>query len=353
MKRIKENKKDISSFLIDDKYHIHRHLILQTVILAISVSIFFDAPDKLNLSLNRFYGWFSYYLFLNMLVYVNVYILFHRFLAKNKVIGYVISVILFTVFSMFVMTILQNLFYDIAVSHQQPSGMAIFLSITSSICTIFLFLGGISTLMLFKQWITDKQNISNLQVITFRSELGFLKSQINPHFLFNMINNANIMVDEDPKMTSHILEKLDDMLQYQFNNSTRDKVSLKADIAFLTDFLDLEKVRRDHFEHAITVEGNIEDIEVPPLLFIPFVENAVKHNMGTNHSYVQIKYRMKNNRLLFECKNSKPLKPVKRGIGGLGLMNIKRRLALLFENNYTLDIVETETTYTVNLELTL
>lgn len=336
-----------------DKYHIHRHLILQTVILAISVSIFFDAPDKLNLSLNRFYGWFSYYLFLNMLVYVNVYILFHRFLAKNKVIGYVISVILFTVFSMFVMTILQNLFYDIAVSHQQPSGMAIFLSITSSICTIFLFLGGISTLMLFKQWITDKQNISNLQVITFRSELGFLKSQINPHFLFNMINNANIMVDEDPKMTSHILKKLDDMLQYQFNNSTRDKASLKADIAFLTDFLDLEKVRRDHFEHAITVEGNIEDIEVPPLLFIPFVENAVKHNMGTNHSYVQIKYRMKNNRLLFECKNSKPLKPVKRGIGGLGLMNIKRRLALLFENNYTLDIVETETTYTVNLELTL
>lgn len=352
MKGITEIEKGISSFLIDDKYHIYRHLILQAVILAISVSIFFDAPDKLNLSLNRFYGWFSYYLFLNMLVYVHIYILFPRFLAKNKVFAYVISVILFTVFSMVIMTILQDLFYDIAVSHQQPSGMAIFLSIASSICTLFLFLGGISTLMLFKQWITDRRNISNLQVATFRSELGFLKNQINPHFLFNMINNAHIMVDEDPKMTSHILEKLDDILQYQFNDSTRDKVSLKADIAFLTDFLDLEKIRRDHFEYTVTVEGYVEDIEVPPLLFIPFVENAVKHTMDTNHSYVHVKYRMENNRLLFECENSKPLKPVKRDIGGLGLANIKRRLALLFKNNYTLNIVETETTYTVNLELT-
>lgn len=338
---------------LDDKYHIHRHIILQVIILAISVSIFFDAPDKLNISLNRFYGWISYFLFLNMLVYVNIYVLFPRFLAKNKVFSYTVSVVLFTIFALFIMVLLQELFYDIAVTHQQPSGIAIFLSIASSMCTIFLFLGGISTLLLFKQWIISNRKINHLQIATFQSELNFLKSQINPHFLFNMINNANIMVDDDPRMASHILNKLDDMLQYQFNDSTQDNVSLKADIAFLSDFLDLEKVRRDHFEYSVAIEGSVNEVEVPPLLFIPFVENAVKHNLDTNKSYVRLKFRMEDGCLFFECENSKPARLMKRDTGGLGLVNIKRRLDLLFENKYVLDVQETDTTYTVNLELNL
>lgn len=347
------HKNGISPFFIDNKYHVHRHIILQVVIMAMSVSVFFDAPDKLNISLNRFYGWIGYFLFLNMLVYVNVYLLFPRFLAKNKVFAYIISVVLFTIFALFIMIILQELFYDITITHQKPAGMAIFLSIASSMCSIFLFLGGISTLLLFKQWIISNRNINNLQIATFQSELNFLKSQINPHFLFNMINNANIMVDEDPKIASQILDKLDDMLQYQFNDSTQDYVSLKADIAFLSDFLDLEKVRRDHFEYTVAIEGNIDDVEVSPLLFIPFVENAVKHNLDTNKSYVHLKFRMENDCLFFECENSKPVKPVKRDTGGLGLANIKRRLDLLVKNKYVLNVQETETTYTVNLKLSL
>lgn len=352
MKPSKEkNGNGLSSFVMDDRYAIHRHLVLQGVILAISVGIFFDAPDKLNLSLNRFYGWISYYLFLNMLVYVNVYVLFPRYLAKNKVFAYVVSVFLFTVFSIVIMVILQDLFYDITVMRQTPSAVAVFLSIASSMCTIFLFLGGISMFMLFRQWAIGNRKINSLQVATFRSELNFLKSQINPHFLFNMINNANIMVDEEPEITSHILDKLDRMLQYQFNDSTQDRVLLSADIAFLTDFLALEKVRRDDFEYTVAIEGDMAETEVPPLLFIPFVENAVKHNQDVNRSYVHLKFRKEEHRLFFECENSKPSKPAKRDVGGLGLANIRRRLDLLFENSHLLEIVETETTYTVKLQL--
>jgi sensor histidine kinase YesM len=330
------------------------HIILQLVILAISVGVFFDAPDKLDLSLNRFYGWVSYFMFLNMLVYVNIYVLFPRFLAKDKVIAYGASVFLFTVFAMFVMTVIQDLFYDIAVTNQpQPSAVAILLSIASSMCSIFLFLGGTSTLLLFRQRSIDNRNINTLRLATYQSELDFLKSQINPHFLFNMINNANIMIDEDPKLSCRILEKLDCMLRYQFDDSAQDRVFLKDDIAFLTDFLDLEKVRRDHFEYTITVEGSVEGVRIPPLLFIPFVENAVKHNPDAGNSYVRIVFRINGNRLFFECGNPKPLKSVKRDVGGLGLANIKRRLALLFENNYVLNIIETEIFYTVNLQLTL
>lgn len=343
----------ISSFLTDNKYRLYRHIVLWVVVFTITLSIFFDAPDQWNGSLNRFYGWMSYFLFLNMLVYFNAYVLFPRFLAKNRWFAYLVSVTLFTLFAMVVMVVLQELFYDIAVTHQQPSGAAIFLSIASSLLAILLFLGGVSALLLFKNWMISNRRINDLRLATFRSELSFLKSQINPHFLFNMINNANIMVDEDPKTASHILVKLDDMLQYQFNDSTQDKVSLYADIAFLTDFLDLEKVRRDHFEYTVSVEEDLKDIEIAPLLFIPFVENAVKHNLDTNMSYVHIGFKAKNGQLYFECKNSRPTKPVKRAAGGLGLSNIKRRLDLIFENNYVLDVTETDATYTVNLQLNL
>ena len=326
---------------------------MQLVILTISLSMFFDAPDELNTSLNRFYGWISYYLFLNMLVYVNARVLFPRYFTTGKVTLYVISVILFIIFALVVMVILQELFYDIAVARQHPTGIALFLNITSSLLAMFLFLGGISALLLFKQRMTNIHRISDLRLEAFLSELSFLKSQINPHFLFNMINNANFMIDEDPEKASRILLKLDSMLQYQFNKSTLNSVLLKDDIAFLFDFLELEKVRRDHFEYTIKTEDGIGDTKVPPLLFIPFVENAVKHNLDSSRSYVHITFSKKDQQLLFQCRNSKPLQPIYYKSGGLGLANIKRRLDLLFENNYTLHATETDDAYTVNLKFFL
>ncbi|NDV66315.1 sensor histidine kinase [Bacteroides sp. 224] len=343
----------IPSFLFDDKYSLYRHLALQAVILLITLSIFFDAPDKLNLTINRFYGWISYYLFMNMLVYFNVYVLFPRFLAKNKIALYILSVIAFTLFSLFFMMILQDLFYDIGVTHQEePSVMAIFLSITSSMLSIFLFLGGVSAFLLFKRWMTSNYRMNNLRLATSQSELNFLKSQINPHFLFNMINNANILVDEDPEMASSILVKLDDLLRYQLDGSTKDKVYLEADINFLTNFLELEKTRRDQFEYKINVCGDIRNVEVAPLLFIPFVENAVKHNSDNlQKSYIYISFESQADTLIFTCENSIPTHIVKKKDGGLGLANIKRRLDLLFDNKYTLEQIKTDTQYTVKLQL--
>ena len=113
--------------------------------------------------------------------------------------------------------------------------------------------------------------------------------------------------------------------------------------------LELEKARSDHFEYTIFQEGNMENICIPPLLFIPFVENAVKHNLDSdNLSYVHLYFSVHNKQLTFRCENSKPRVPVKRE-GGIGLANVKRRLDLLYESRYTLQIEDKETTYNVNL----
>lgn len=345
----------ISSFLLEDKYRGVRHLLLQVVILMISLGIFFDAPDRINVSLNRFYGWISYYLFMNMLVYFTMYVLFPRFLAKNKFFSYMLSVGLFTFFALLIMLVLQELFYDIGVTHQQPDGITLFFRIASSLLSIFLFVGGVSAVLFFKHWMLGNRRIDNLNKATTESELKFLKSQINPHFLFNMLNNANILVDDDPDMASHILVKLDDLLQYQLNDSTKEQVSLYDDIHFLEDYLELEKMRRDNFYYKVEIKNPFEDIKIPPLLFIPFVENAVKHN-GTNNgsSYIHLSFDVRENILLFTCENSvSSVVDLPKKDGGLGLTNIRKRLELLFENNYSLEQTRTDTKYLVKLRLTL
>jgi len=169
-----------------------------------------------------------------------------------------------------------------------------------------------------------------------------------------MLNNANIMVDEDPDVASHILIKLDDLLRYQFNDSTQERVLLSADMDFLKDYLELEKTRRDHFRYHVSLQGDISGVQVPPLLFIPFVENAVKHNLDSaNESYVNIDFIYADNNLQFTCENSKPLQAVKKDAGGLGLANIRRRLDLLFGSDYRMVTEDTETRYIVILELKL
>ena len=169
-----------------------------------------------------------------------------------------------------------------------------------------------------------------------------------------MLNNANILVKEDPDEASRLLTKLDDMLRYQLNDSARQEVFLSADIHFLTGFLELEKMRRDHFEYLISKEGDVNNVKIPPLLFIPFVENAIKHNPDSeNLSYIYLYFRVEHDELTFTCENSKPLVPVKKETGGLGLLNVQRRLELLYGKDYSLRIEETETQYKVHLQLKL
>ncbi len=352
----KVQKNIVSDFLLNDTYRIWRHILLQAVIFLITIGIFFDAPDKITLSLNRFYGWISYFLLLDVLVYFNAYVLCPLFLLKRKFSMYIIATVIFTIVASSVTIVLQQQFYDIAVISQEPSVVAIIFSIASSFFAIILFLGGISALLLFRQWLNENIRAKELEAATLQTELMFLKSQINPHFLFNMLNNANILVDEDPEMASHILLKLDELISYQMKEATRDKVYLMDDIGFLGDFLELEKTRRDHFDYTITyIEEDVKKAEVASLLFIPFVENAVKHNTDSEGlSYVRVSFTIEKDKLKFTCVNSIPQKETgQKKNGGLGLANIKRRLELLYKDHYKLEQIKTDKTYTVNLELKL
>lgn len=355
MKAFQKINRKIPDILLTSGYRFLRHMLLQLCILCISINVFWDTPDQLILTTDRFLSWITYFLAIQHVVYLNLYWLAPRFLLTNQWKRYLCAVIALITGSLLLVGVGQSLFYHTSLPQEDnTNGMwaLTLLNILSTIISVGLLIAGAFAGLLFRHWITYNQRIEALQAATLASELSFLKSQINPHFLFNILNNAHIMAGEDPEVASGILAKLEKMLRYQIHDSAQEQVSLQKDIRFLTRFLELEQMRRDRFDYSLTVTGETADRKVPPLLFIPFVENAVKHGADSETgAWVHIRFHQAAGRLTFTCSNSRPRHPVKKAVGGIGLANIRRRLELLYPKNHRLEVTENETDYTVILEI--
>lgn len=333
-------------FFITSNYRVYRHLIM---IVFISLALFNSDPEytEPTEAISRV---IALLMFL-VLVYTNMYLLVPKLLFKNKYLAYSLAVIGIICISALIHRSGQ-FFYGSDVRLDSTKEDVSFLPFSFVIIILF---SASAAIKLFQRWMLDAQLITELERANTNAELEQLKNQINPHFLFNMLNNANVLTKKDPEKASQVLVKLSDLLRYQLYDSAREKVLLTSDIHFLEDFLNLEKVRRDNFDFLISKEGNLSGVLIPPLLFISFVENAVKHNNDSaKSSYVNLFFDIRNNELFFKCINSKPiLKAVNTNTGGLGLVNIKRRLELLFPLSYNLKIEDNPETYSVTLTIKL
>lgn len=346
----------ITDFLLSPRMRIYRHLLLQLVVFLITINVFWDTPDEILFTPARFYSWLGYFAVINLIIYTNAYLLAPRFLLKNRLYLYLASVLTLTLLFIVSIGLLQSLFDDTRFEEHPASPLQITLNIVSSILSSGMLVAGSSALILFKHWIGYNQRVGELEAATLQSELKFLKNQINPHFLFNMLNSVYVLIKKERDEAAGILYKLEDLLRYQLNDSSQETIQLRADIHFLNDFLKLEKLRRDNFHYQITREGNLDEVRLPPLLFIPFVENAVKHNTDSEQaSFVHLAFKACDHRLFFQCINSKPAvgEDKENYTGGLGLKNIRRRLELLYPGCHSLEILENKQSYTVNLHLNL
>jgi LytS/YehU family sensor histidine kinase len=193
-----------------------------------------------------------------------------------------------------------------------------------------------------------------MESVNLRNELAQLKNQMNPHFLFNTLNNINTLIDINPKKASAVVLGLSEVLRYNLYEVNYDKVLLKKDVDMYAQLLELEKIRRDNFEFTIEIDDQVSSVLIYPQLFINFIENAIKHSSDyKERSFVNIRYGLHEGKLLFSCLNSKANYPVERNAGGIGLKNITRRLELLYNNTHTLTILDEETQFNVTLILPL
>jgi len=333
-----------NNLLLQSRYRLLRHLLIFVAVSLITVNVLWDDPTEILT--DRYWAWAIYFLLFIVVIYVNMYGLVPALLLRGKTIRYMLLATLLMLFFIASVGMLQSMAGDDSISARTPP----FIGIASGFAAFFLFIVGLTAFQFFKYRVNNQQKISELENATMAVELANLQSQINPHFLFNMLNNAYILAGEDAHKSSGLLSRLNDLLRYQVGKSSEKSVSLHDDIVFLNDYLELEKLRRDRFSYTINSDGNT-DIKVPPLLFIPFVENAVKHN-PENDSFITIVFHSKNNKLYFECKNTKAQSLKTQKEGGIGLVNIKSRLDLLFEGKYTLQLKDEVEFYKVIMEIT-
>lgn len=203
-----------------------------------------------------------------------------------------------------------------------------------------------------------EQNI-RLQKELADSSHQILKAQINPHFMFNVLNHVNVLIRKEPDLASSLLVQYTNILRYQLYNGEKEVVSIKQEIEFLKDFIEIEKVRwKNNLEIKCSWDVEDDSTTLSPLLLITFVENAFKHvfRSKTEKGYVRIELKQRNGELTLFVENSKYADiqtTEKKEASGIGLENIKKRLEILYPNRYDLHINETVTVYSTSLSIKL
>lgn len=193
---------------------------------------------------------------------------------------------------------------------------------------------------------------TNLQIK--QQELNYLKKQIHPHFLFNTLNTIYGLSLKKSEYTPDVILKLSNLLDYILYQVQKPKVVLSEEVAHIHEYIDLEKIRfQDRLKVDFTTAIENETLLIPPMLFLPFIENAFKHGNIINHFLtISIRLQATNDQLTFYCSNSAYLKEQESSTG-IGLENIKKRLALLYPEKHELNIVTTPDNFAVALEIKL
>ncbi len=229
---------------------------------------------------------------------------------------------------------------------------------SNTLLFIFIIVFGLSIAYFFlKEWSRVEKMRSELAAVQLDTEVKFLKSQVNPHFLFNTLNNLFSMAQKKGNDDlADGISKLSGMMRYMIYESNEENVPLKKEIEYLDNCILLNKLRYADDEVKV-IFGHPEQTEgvlIAPMLFIPFVENAFKHGVAIGRSSeIDISISVANKQLTFTCENTiYSVKKMDVEKSGIGLENVKRRLALLYPGKYELFIKTDDNRYIVNLGIT-
>lgn len=220
--------------------------------------------------------------------------------------------------------------------------------ITSSLVTGFAI-----ALRYSEQSARSESEIKELEKEKLDSELAMLKNQVSPHFFFNTLNNIYSLIEINQKDAQEAVLSLSKMMRYLLYESEHGNTRLSNEIEFMKGYIDLMKLRMStRVSLRVDFPENYEDMDIPPLLFISFIENAFKHGISyKNNSFIEIALKTDSKRISFITKNStsKGYSEAPQVDSGIGLENIKKRLALLYPGKHDLRIGEEDSIYTVEL----
>jgi len=293
--------------------------------------------------------------FLAMMVYINIYILFPNYLQKKNMLSHIISLAIIALLITPIKTLSLFLW-----ASEFGDFQAYFLQHQKEFFISTFFIGILSTIyIIISDWLASQREKKELQRQTLKSELKFLKSQINPHFLFNTLNSLYALTLKKSDLAPEIVLKLSEMMRYMLYECNEREVPLSKEINYLKNYLELERIRQGkRMDINFSMRGEVSGQKIAPLMFIPFIENSFKHGISNQISsgYVNIYLEIDAQEVNMTIENSKAAtvpSPSGKKSGGIGLVNVKRRLDLLYPEKYELTIDNDPNTYTVKLSIDL
>lgn len=289
-------------------------------------------------------------------IYLNYFWLMPAFLLQKRFVAY----ILYSVVSILIASFLHRLLmYESLNAILYPDWdqgsfwqAYRFLQSAMIITSPMIFLIGMTVMT---RWASTERRAELLEKEKLKAELGYLRSQINPHFFFNTLNNLYGLALLKSEKTAEVVMKLSELMSYILYEADRETVPLVKEIDQIERYVALEQIRYDNrFEVHFQTEGDVDHFEIPPLLLLPFVENSFKHgvNKSSQDGWISIFISIDNHVFTFIIKNKvAALQTEKSGNNGLGIVNVQKRLDLIFPNCHTLECKKTADLFIVHLQI--
>lgn len=296
----------------------------------------------------------SIFVLLASFYYFNTYYLIRKFFLSGKLFYYLLAII-----GCLVVISGMNLLFSSIIDHVLPEMHhpnylhRLFIPVFPSLFVLAISM----SIRITNEWLKAEKEKKEMENEKLNSELAFLKSQVNPHFLFNILNNICSLARKKSDDTENAIIQLSRIMRYMLYDSKDEKVSLDKEVEYLQNYIDLQRLRiSSSVMINFTIEGNIGGKMVEPMLLIPFVENAFKHGVSyLEDSNIDIRLKIDKNDLQFRVENNRIRKnddPVQQE-SGIGLKNVLRRLDLLYPGKHTINVDESSSKYIVNLDISL
>lgn len=291
-------------------------------------------------------------------VYINLYIFLPHLLKKKKTLYFFAANILLIGLATFLQTFIIKFCISIGIYHYYPDSYFWTPWKVFSRANHFVTIASVTLIIkVLKDFYFSQQTTQRLQREKLETELKFLRSQINPHFFFNTLNNLYSMVERKDAKAGPTLLKLSDLMSYIIYEASNKQVSLSMEVDNLRSFISLEQLRFSSLVVEFKKPDHLDKAKIAPLLLLPFLENAFKHGIGKEkaRNWIKAELQLSGSQLTYIVQNAassqdKVDKVTQRGIG---LENLRRRLELLYPNGFELRTEELDETYEASMSIDL
>ncbi len=289
-----------------------------------------------------------------IIAYLNLQYFLPRFLLKKRYWVYFTAVILSVIGYLIVQSLFDYYLYGYVVGPLRDSRLLGTLSY--NFLSTLWYLGLMLALKLSLDWYGQQLLIQKITVEKLHAEVDFLRAQINPHFLFNILNNLYALTLKKSDLAPEVVLKLADLMEYMLYDSTDEKVLLEKEVAYLRNYFELEQLRfNGNSAMSLMVNANFNGQEIAPLLLLPLVENAAKYGLSIpgENNWLTVNIDLQQSTLTVVVENAKPPVVNQKSKGGIGLGNLRKRLELLYPARHCLELEDKKESFLARLVIEL